>query len=173
MRLSTRCLAAAILFACPLAAAAEPELLPQPRLVESHVRLEMTSTGYNIILTRKASEKLACTLAAVGDGTPYSDVAKLAARELNDPDAQKKIDLLAAIIKSQAPALTKSLKEKMGDGGAVIKVIGVENKVIPEPPPLAKAIGEAFLPEKIKEKVKNGIKVINTMPLYWTVEGRK
>jgi hypothetical protein len=173
MSLLTRCLAAAALFISPLAAVAEPELLPQPRLVESHVRLEMTKTGYNIILTRKAAEKLACALAAVGDGTPYTEVAKLTVRELNDPDAEKKVDLLAAIIKSQAPALTKSLKDKMGEGGAIIKVVGIENKIIPEPPPLAKAIGEAFLPEKLKEKMKNGIKVINTMPLYWTVEGRK
>ena len=60
----------------------------------------------------------------------------------------------------------------MGKDGAIIKIFGVENKLIPDPPPLAKALAETFLPEKLKEKMQTGLKVINTTPLVWRVEGR-
>ena len=63
----------------------------------------------------------------------------------------------------------KSLDDKMGAGGAIIKVFGVENKLIPEPPPIA----TIFIPAKIRDKMETGLKVINTTPLYWRVEGRK
>ena len=65
-------------------ASAEPELAPAPRLVENHVQLAPLSGGYQIILSRKATTKLSETLAKVGDGHPYTDVAKLAVKELND-----------------------------------------------------------------------------------------
>ena len=151
---------------------AEPELAPPPRLVESHVRFEPMVGGYQIILTRKASEKLRDALTAVGDGKPYTELAKLAVKELNDPDAEKKIDMLAFIVRTQAPSMKKSLDENMGAGGAVIKVFGLENKRIPDRP-LLKAFGEAFIPPDVREKMETGIKVINTTPLYWRVEGRK
>ncbi len=173
MNRATRCLSFAILFAVPVSARAEPELAPSPRLVESHVQIERIIGGYQIILTRKASEKLRDALAVIGDGKPYTDLGKLAVKELNDPDAEKKYDLLAFVVKTQCPALKKSLDEKMGPGGAIIKIYGVENKLIPDPPPLAKAIIALAVPAKFKEKMDTGLKVINTTPLVWKVEGRK
>jgi hypothetical protein len=147
----------------------EPELAPPPRLCESHVRFERTLGGYQVILTRKASEKLSHALKVVGDGTPGTEFAKLAVKELNDPEAEKKVEFLAFIVKSQAPALKKSLDEQMGPQGAIIKVFGVDNKLVPEPPPIARA----FIPLKIREKMDTGLKVLNTTPLYWKIEGRK
>jgi hypothetical protein len=157
----------------PTLIAGEPELGPPPRLVEKHVKFEVTDNGYNVTLTRKASEKLRDALAAIGDGRPFTDVAKLAVKELNDPDAERHVEKLAWIFNKQAPAMKKALETQMGPGGAVIKCYGVEKKVIPEPPPLLKAIGETFLPPDVKEKVETGMKVINTNVLYWRIEGRK
>jgi len=151
----------------------EPELLPLPREVESHVRFERLPAGYQIILSRKASEKLLGAMTLVGDGRPYTDIAKLAVKELNDPEAERNLDFLAFVLKSQAPALKKSLEEKMGPSGAIVKVFGIEKKLVPEPPPLVKVIGAAFIPKDVQDKLQTGIKVINTTPLYWRVEGRK
>jgi hypothetical protein len=157
----------------PALFAVEPELAAPPRLVVSHVQFELTAGGYQVILTRKASEKLRDALAAIGDGKPFTEFAKMAVKELNDPEAEKKVEMLAWIANKQAPALKKSLDELMGPGGAVIKVYGVPKKVIPDPPPLVKALGETFLPPDVKEKVQIGMKVVNTSVLYWRVEGRK
>ncbi len=159
-------------FSVPAMAVEEPELAPPPRLVEQHVRFQQVVGGYQIVLTRKASEKLRDALADFGDGQQFTDVAKIAVKELNDPEAEKKLDFLAFIVKSQAPALMKSLTDKMTADGAVIKVLGVENKNIRHAP-LIKAIGQAFVPPEAREKMETTIKVINTTPLYWTVEGRK
>jgi hypothetical protein len=161
------------LVAASSAFASDPELAPPPRLVESHVQFELNKGGYHVILSRKASEKLRDALAAIGDGKPFTELAKMAVKDLNDPEAEKKIEMLAWIENKQAPALKKSLDELMGPGGAIIKVYGLEKKVIPEPPPLVKALGESFLPADVKEKVQIGMKVVNTSVLYWRVEGRK
>ncbi|MCE9532058.1 MAG: hypothetical protein K8T89_13175 [Planctomycetes bacterium] len=169
----TRAFLAAILLVVPTTAIAEPELAPPPRVAETHVRIEKMVGGYQVILTRKASENLRDALAAIGDGQPYTELAKLAVKELNDPEAEKKINLLAFVVKTQAPSMKKALDEKMGPNGAIIKVFGVENKNVPEPPPIVKAIGEAFLPADIKDKVQTGLKVLNTTPLFWRVEGQK
>jgi hypothetical protein len=75
-------------------------------------------------------------------------------------------------MKTQAPAIKKSLDEKMGPNGAVIKVLGIEKKRLPERP-LLKSVGEAFLPDEWKEVLQTGVTVINTKPLWWRVEGRK
>ncbi len=157
----------------PALNAGEPELAPPPRLAESHVQFEQIKGGYQVILTRKASEKLRDALAAIGDGKPFTELAKMAVKELNDPEAEKKIEMLAWIANKQAPALKKSLEELMGPGGAIIKCYGLQKKIIPDPPPLVKALGEAFLPPDVKEKVETGMKVVNTSVLYWRVEGRK
>ena len=64
--------------------------------------------GYQVFLTRKASEKLRDALKEVGDGKPYTELAKMAAKDLHDPDAEKIIQMLAFVVNSQAPALKKS-----------------------------------------------------------------
>jgi hypothetical protein len=151
----------------------EAERLPMPREVVPHIQVERLPAGYQVILSRKASETLHEALKRIGNGQPYSELVKLAVKELNEPEVEAKIEVLAFVIRTQAPALTKSLGEKMGEGGAIIKIFGIEKKLPPEPPPLAKAIADAFLPEDIKEKVQTGIKVVNTTPLYWRVEPRK
>ena len=56
---------------------AEPELLPPPREVECHVTFEKTPAGYQIILSRKASEKMRDALGAVGDGKSVVELIKL------------------------------------------------------------------------------------------------
>ena len=157
--------------AVPMLVRAEPEILPMPRAVERHVFFEKTANGYQILLSRKASERLRDCLGAVGDGKALMDFAKEAAKDLNDPDATLKLEMIAWVVKTQAPALKKALDDKMDTGGATIRVYGVEKK-LPERP-LLKAIGEAFLPDEVKEQVKMGMKVISTTPLYWKVEGRK
>lgn len=173
MRLAIAVALACLAFGYRTALADEPELAPQPRVVESHVRFERMIGGYQIILTKKATDQLIDALKQVGDGKPYTDLAKLAVKELNDPGAEQKINLLAVVVKSQAPALKKSLEERAGPEGSIIKVYGVESKLVPEPPPLVKGLAEAFIPADVKDKMQTGIKVLNTTPLYWKVEGRK
>ena len=80
--------------------------------------------------------------------------------------------MMAWVLKTQAPALKKALDENMGAGGAVIRVFGVEKKKLPERP-LLKAIGEAFIPDDVKDQIKTGMSILNTVPLCWKVEGRK
>jgi hypothetical protein len=154
------------------AARAEPELLPPPREVESHVTFEKTPNGYQIILSRKASERMRDALGVVGDGKSVVELIKLCTKDLNDPDAERKLEVMAWVLKTQAPALKKALDENMGAGGAVIRVFGVEKKKLPERP-LLKAIGEAFIPDDVKDQIKTGMSILNTVPLYWKVEGRK
>ena len=164
---------AIVYFAFPAALRAEPELLPLPRVAESQVHFEKMAGGYQVILSRKAAEKLRDILPETEEGKKYADLIKQAAKDLNDPEAEKKLDLLAFVVKTQAPALKKSLTDKMGPGGAIIRVYGLAKKVLPEPPPLVKALGEAFLPDEIKDIIKTGTAVISTTPLHWKVEGRK
>jgi hypothetical protein len=153
-------------------ASAESELAPAPRLVENHVQLAPLTGGYQIILSPKATLKLSEALGKIGDGHPYTDVAKLAVKELNDPEAEKKVEMLAWAINTQAPALKKALDEKAGPGGAIIKVFGLEKKTIPERP-FIKAAVEAFAPREVKDYLEGARAMINTTPLYWRVEGRK
>lgn len=159
--------------AFPAALRAEPELLPQPRIAESQVHFAKMTGGYQVTLTRKAAETLRDLLPNSEEGKKYSELIKQAAKDLNDPDSEKKLEMLAFVVKSQAPALKKSLTEKMGPSGATIRVYGLENKVLPDPPPLVKALGEAFIPSEIKDMIKTGTAVIGTTPLHWKVEGRK
>jgi hypothetical protein len=166
-------LLAALIFASP-AVAAEPELLPAPRPVERQVWVEPTPGGYQVTLSRKATDRLVGTLAVVGDGQAVADIAKSVTKDLNDPEAAAKIDMIAWVVKTQAPALRKSLEEKAGPGGAVIRVFGLEKKRIDlKDRPLLKAVGETFLPDDLKDRVKTAMAVANTTPLYWKVEGRK
>jgi hypothetical protein len=165
-------LLAACICIVPQSANAEPEQAPMPRLVENHIQLQPLTGGYQIILTRKAALKLSEALGVVGDGRPVTDIAKLAVKELNDPEAEKKVDMIAWAIKTQAPALKKSLDEKIGPGGAIIKVFGIDKKVIPERPLVTAAI-EAFVPAEAKGYILGAKAMVNTTPLYWRVEGRK
>jgi hypothetical protein len=156
----------------PTASSAEPEIGPAPRLVERHIQLETMPGGYQILLSRKASENLRDVLATLGDGQAIGDAIKDAVKDLNDPDAKAKLEMLAWAVKTQAPAMKKALDDKMGLGGATIRVYGMEKKRIPDRP-LLTAFGDAFIPAQINSQIKSGIKMINTTPLYWKVEGRK
>lgn len=157
----------------PSFAFAEPEVGPLPRVVESSVRIEPMKGGYQIILSRQATESLRNGLAVVNDGKPYTAFAKLAIKELNDPEIEKHFDMLTFVIRTQAPAMKKSLDERMGPEGAIIKVYTVETKRVREPDPVVKALAAAFVPKNINEKLQTGFKLANSTPIFWRVEGRK
>ena len=165
------------LFACllllsPATALAEPELVPPPREVERHIRIETVRSGYQITLSREGAELLRDGLTVLGDGKPVADAAKKIAKKRNDPELDKQVDFLAMIMKSQAPAIRKALDEKMGPNGAVIKVLGIEKKVEPKLP-LLRSAAEVFLPDDWKDMLKTGMTVFSIKPLTWHVEGRK
>lgn len=150
----------------------EPELAPPPRLAEPHLQMEKLTGGYQLILSREAAEHLRDALDSVKDGTAFTDIAKEVVKGWDDPEASAKLELIAGMIKTQAPALKKALDEKMGPRGAIIRVYGLEKQRTPKRPVL-RAVGGAFIPDDVKERIKNGMTVINTTPLYWRVEGRE
>lgn len=172
MRRMTPSLLIAFCFVPTATAADQSEVLPPPRLVEYHVSFEVTRGGYQVILSRKATDRLLEALTDVGDGKAIADLTKAAAKDLNDPKAEATLELIGWVIKTQAPALKKALDEKAGPGGAVIRVYGLEQKRMPERPVIKAAI-EAFAPDKVKDYIKTTAAVVNTTPLYWKVEGRK
>jgi len=166
-----RVIAIALLF-FPAFASAAPELAPTPRVVENHVFLEKMQGGYQILLSKRATENLREALKEVGDGRPYADMAKQAVKELNDPAAERKLELLAFLVRTQVPAMRKALEEKAGPNGATIKVFGIEAKRLKNPRPTLWAIGAAFLPPEVREQIEAGAVMVNTTPLIWRVEPR-
>ena len=159
-----------ILAAVP-ALAVEP---PSPlRELDKHVRVDAIKGGYQIQLSVQATETLRDGLAIIADGKTFAELARQFAKKLEDPELEKKIDLLAIVVQTQAPLLRKALDDKAGPNGTIIKVFGVERKLIPEPPPAAKAIGAAFLPKDVQDRINGVIAVANTTPLLWRVEPRK
>ena len=163
----------ALLLLVPTSASAAPELAPTPRIAETHVWLDTIKGGYQISLSASAAANLRNALDLVGDGKSYTDIARAAVKNLNDPEAERKLDLMAFVLRTQAPALKKAIEEKTGINGVVIKVFGIENKKFKNPRPVLWSIGAGFIPPEIRGQIETGAVVVNTIPLIWRVEERK
>jgi hypothetical protein len=155
------------------ARAVDVELGPAPRVASPAIRVEAITGGYQIALSREAAQQLRDLLVEVGDGSPYARLGKAILRKADKPEWEKTFDLVAFIVRTQAPALRKSIDDKLGPEGVFIKVLGIETDRVPvKSRPIAKAAIEAFMPADVKEKARTVVRVINTTPLYWRVETR-
>ena len=84
-------IALSLMLLCDLPVRAEPELCLRRGEVESHVRFEKMVGGYQIVLTRKASE-MARTLGRDRRRQALHRWAKLAVKELNDPVPRRRLN---------------------------------------------------------------------------------
>jgi hypothetical protein len=163
------------------AASADVERLPMPRVVEKPVRVELLKAGYQVTLTRPAAEQLRDLLNASNDEKKLAEsLREMAKDDQRDERVAAQLKLLA-LIAGQMPALKKTLAEKMGPEGAVIRVYGVEKKkLFAKDRPILEGIVEAVrgalpavLPPDAGDVVKTALAVAKTTPVYWTIEGRK
>ena len=155
------------------ASAQSPEVLPPPRPVEEEqpARIELTRSGYDIILTRRAAEKLRKTLDTFTQEQMIADALRAGAMNEEDAEVREALELAALLISREVPKMREALRENMGPNGVVISVYGIESKPKRDRP-LLRRIGQA-LPPDLQEKARKIIKVARTTPVYVGVEPRE
>lgn len=155
----------------PLEAGAE--VLPvAPRVAVRAVFVEMRDNGYEVFLSRSASEKLAALLALTEDNEgDLAEMIRSQGRKSDDKEMNLQLELLAALVKSQLPAFRKSLDANVGPAGASIRVTGIRKKR-PERP-LIKAIASAAMTDEVREKAQKLLAMAEFTPLLWKIEPRR
>lgn len=160
-----------------------PELLPAPRPVRPPVEVAPVRGGYQLALNRRTAEWLADTLDAAADEKQLADALRGEARrqreaDTPDPDAAARLELAALVVTLQLPAFKKALREKMGPGGAVVTVTGLQAPKVTfrKPRPAlerAAAVAQGVLPllPPDARRTLEGLRAMAvTTPLAWTVE---
>ena len=136
------------------------------------VRVEMTSTGYQVFLSHKAATNLSESLGRVENEESLGDLVKqLSTLERLDENTQLRLELLSLVLAKQLPAFKQSLAKNIGENGAVITVVGIEQAPKKERP-LLKLIGGRVmqrLPEDMQQKASNALAMARTAVVYWTV----
>ena len=132
---------AALLLVAAGPAAAAPERLPAPRVAEPAVKFETITSGYKLYFSRAFAEKLLRTLDDGPKGEAVGDLVAGLGRDAADERIQAKLKLAGWMIGKQGPKFKKELKEKLGDGGAIVTVVGVEKPLLKDRPFVRDIIG--------------------------------
>jgi hypothetical protein len=163
-----------------------PEVAPEPHLPASPLAIAAVKGGYQITLNRASAEQLCDTLAQADEKEIAAALRKIAKDRKDgakNPDDQTAatLEMIAFVVSSQAPGFKKALAEKMGPGGAVITLTGLQAPVVKfsKPRPRLEKALEAvrgampLLPDDAREAVETLRAVARTTPLFWKVEPRE
>jgi len=157
------------------------ELAPAPHAATPAVRVVSQATGYHMILSRPAADRLRQALKMVEDEKGLADTIQDWAKSKENagaaPETVGQLQLLAFAVRNQLPGFKKALGEKMGPNGVTVKVTGLAGQnILGKPRPKlerAAAIARQFIPDDARETL-DGIKsMASTTPLFWTVEPRE
>lgn len=148
----------------------EIELLPQPRQVENPLKFEKITGGYQVTLGRRNAERFLDGLKMVKDEAALGDLIKSIGQDSKDEQTQLLVAYWTHVVTKEAPAFKKTLEEKMGTNGVVIKMYGFDRT---KERPVLRAIGKAFLPKELQEQAEGIRAMINTKTLYWRIESRQ
>lgn len=157
------------LVSSPVAARAEPELAPPPRLAEKNLQVEFITGGYKLLLSRPAAERLRDAMKNRVDENAIADVLRNAAKGLDDEKTTATLELAARVITSETPKFRKALEDHMGEHGVTITVYGLPRG---KDRPVLRALGRAFLPPEAQEQARALMAITRTTPLYWKVDER-
>lgn len=148
----------------------EIELLPPPREVENPLKFEKITGGYQVTLGKKNAERFLDALKMVKDEAALGDLIKSIGQDSKDEQTQLLVTYWTHVVTKETPAFKKTLEEKMGQKGVVIKMYGFDRT---KDRPVLKAIGKAFLPKDVQEQAEGFRAMINTKTLYWRIESRE
>lgn len=146
---------------------------------EPPVRFETIKGGYQVTLTRPATDKFRDALDAVQDEKALADslrdVAKTPAAK--DAGTSPTLEIVAIVLAGQLPQFKKALADNLGENGVTIRVYGLQReKVLAKPRPIlqrAVAVAREVLPDDAKGQLEAVLTAARTTPLMWKVEPRK
>jgi hypothetical protein len=155
-----------------------------PGLPGPPVSITAVPNGYRVSLNRQTAELLLDALGRVDEKDVAESLRKAAKdRKETDPnsDTAKTLEVLAFAAATQLPGFKKALDEKMGPGGVVVTVTGLQAPVIKfkkARPLLETGFGMMrrvmpLLPEDARDAVEAMRAVARTTPLFWKVEPRE
>ena len=139
--------------------------------LQTMVTIQLTSTGYDLELSRAAAEGLLASLEKIDNEEELAEAVR--AKKLVDrtEKARLETELFAQSVARDLPLLREQLRKKMGPRGVVITVAGM-----PAPPrrewPRLKKLGES-LPPFLRAKADKLVKIARTTPVFWTVSPRE
>jgi hypothetical protein len=174
----TLCVPASLAVAIP---ASELPVAPAPREQTPPVRMTSIRGGYQVILNRATAELLQEALDPVDPKQLAATLQKvLKQRWQADPDDQlaATLELVTLAVSTQLPGFKNELAKKLGPGGVVITVTGLQKAQVTfrHPRPRLEAARDLvrtvqpLLPHEAREAIEAVRALARTTPLIWKVE---
>lgn len=177
------CLVAAQPPDLPLLPPPGPEVAPAPHTPAPPFSITPVKNGYQVALNRRTAELLRDALARTDEKQLAATLKKMAAeRKEADPDDQTAatLEMVTFVVSTQLPGFKKELAAKMGPGGVVITLTGLQTQTVKfkKPRPRLEKAAEVvravmpLLPDEAREVVEGLRSVARTQVLFWKVEPR-
>src|SRR5262245_55531506 len=168
----------------PLLPPPGPAVAPAPHTPAPPFAITPVKNGYQVALNRRTAELLRDALAKTDEKQLAATLKKMAAeRKEDDPDDQMAatLETVAFVVSTQLPGFKKDLAEKMGPGGVVITLTGLQTSTVKfrKPRPRLEKAAEVvrgvmpLLPDEAREAIEPLRTIARTTVLFWKVEPRE